>query len=46
MTQIKILTYSLDLVLSNEHLEVVVTIFEFKILEVVVLVVVRIDCSD
>ena len=31
MTQIKILTYSLDLALSNEYLEVIATIFEPKI---------------
>ena len=31
MTQIKILTYSLDLALSNEYLEVITTIFEPKI---------------
>ena len=32
MTQIKVLTYSLDLALSNEYLEVIATIFEPKIL--------------
>ena len=32
MTQIKILTYSLDLALSNEYLEMIATIFEPKIL--------------
>ena len=32
MTQIKILTYSRDLALSNEYLEVIATIFEPKIL--------------
>ena len=31
MTQIKILTYSLDLAISNEYLEVIAKIFEPKI---------------
>ena len=31
MTQIKILTYSLDLAVSNEYLEVITTIFVPKI---------------